>query len=166
LEILASDVKHAFRTFRRSPGFTVTAVAALALGIGANAAIFSVVDTVLLKPLPFPNADRIVILMNSSPQGNGPAASVPKYNVWRSQTQALQDVAAYDTGGPGLNLSMGDRPEQIKGIHVSHEFFSSSAPRRNSGAPSRRRKTAPAGAMWLCCPTAFGSGGSDRIPPS
>jgi putative ABC transport system permease protein len=123
LEILASDVKHAFRTFRRSPGFTVTAVAALALGIGANTAIFSVVDTVLLKPLPFPSADRIVILMNSSPQGNGPAASVPKYNVWRSQTQALQDVAAYDTGGPGLNLSMGDRPEQIKGIHVSREFF-------------------------------------------
>jgi putative ABC transport system permease protein len=123
LEILASDVKHAFRTFRRSPGFTVTAVAALALGIGANTAIFSVVDTVLLKPLPFPSADRIVILMNSSPQGNGPAASVPKYNVWRSQTQALQDVAAYDAGGPGLNLSMGDRPEQIKGIHVSREFF-------------------------------------------
>jgi putative ABC transport system permease protein len=123
LEILASDLKHSFRTFRRSPGFTVTAVAALALGIGANTAIFSVVDTVLLKPLPFPNADRIVILMNSSPQGNGPAASVPKYNVWRSQTQALQDVAAYDTGGPGLNLSIGDRPEQIKGIHVSHEFF-------------------------------------------
>jgi predicted permease len=122
-EILASDLKLSFRSFRRSPGFTVTAVAALALGIGANTAIFPVVDTVLLKPLPFPNADRIVILMNSSPQGSGPAASVPKYNVWRSQTQALQDVAAYDTGGPGLNLSVGDRPEQIKGIHVSHEFF-------------------------------------------
>ena len=62
-------------------------------------------------------------LDESSPQGNGPAASVPKYNVWRAQTQALEDVAAYDTGGPGLNLSGGDRPEQIKGIHVSHEFF-------------------------------------------
>ena len=119
----ATDVKLAFRTFRRSPGFTATAVAALALGIGANTAIFSVVDTVLLKPLPYPQADRIVVLMNTSPQGSGPAASVPKYNVWRKQTQALEDVAAYDTGGPGLNLSGGDRPEQIKGIHVSHEFF-------------------------------------------
>ena len=118
-----SDLKHAFRTFRSSPGFTATAVAAIAIGIGANTAIFSVVDTVLLKPLPFPNADRIVTLMNTSPQGSGPAASVPKYNVWRRQTQALEDVAAYDTGGPGLNLSGGDRPEQIKGIHVSHEFF-------------------------------------------
>ncbi len=119
----ATDVKLAFRTFRRSPGFTATAVAALALGIGANTAIFSVVDTVLLKPLPYPQADRIVVLMNTSPQGSGPAASVPKYNVWRKQTQALEDVAAYDTGGPGLNLSGGDRPEQIKGIHVSQEFF-------------------------------------------
>jgi putative ABC transport system permease protein len=121
--IFAADLKHAFRTFRASPGFTATAVAAIALGIGCNTAIFSVVDAVLLKPLPYPDADRIVVLMNSSPQGNGPAASVPKYNVWRAQTQVLEDVAAYDTGGPGLNLSGGDRPEQVKGIHVSYEFF-------------------------------------------
>jgi predicted permease len=119
----ATDVKHAFRMFRQNPGFTATAVSALALGIGANTAIFSVINAVILKPLPFPDADRIVVLMNSSPQGSGPAASVPKYNVWRKQTQALEDVAAYDTGGPGLNLSGGDRPEQLKGIHVSHEFF-------------------------------------------
>jgi predicted permease len=119
----AADVKHAFRNFRMNPAFTVTAVAALALGIGANTAIFSVVYSVLLKPLPYPDAGRIVTLMNTSPQGSGPAASVPKYNVWRAQTQALEDVAAYDNGGPGLNLSGGDRPEQIKGIHVSHEFF-------------------------------------------
>ena len=120
---LVADLKHAFRMLRHSPGFTATAIAALALGIGANTAIFSVVNTVLLKPLPFPEPDRIVLLMNSSPQGNSPAASVPKYNVWRRQTQVLEDVAAYDTGGPGINLSGGDRPEQVKGIHVSHEFF-------------------------------------------
>jgi len=108
---------------RRSPGFTATAVAALTLGIGANTAIFSVVYTVLLKPLPYPDADRIVLLMNSSPQGVSSAASVPKFNVWRAQTQVLEDVAAYDTGGPGINITGGDRPEQAKGIHVSHEFF-------------------------------------------
>ena len=61
--------------------------------------------------------------MNASPQGSGPAASVPKYNTWRRQTQVLEDVSAYDTGGPGLNLGGGDHPEQLKGIHVSHEFF-------------------------------------------
>jgi predicted permease len=117
------DLKHAFRMLRQSPGFTATAVSALALGIGANTAIFSVINTVLLKPLAFPEPERIVSLMNSSPQGSFPAASVPKYNTWRRQTQVLEDIAAFDTGGPGLNLGGGDHPEQLKGIHVSYEFF-------------------------------------------
>jgi len=108
---------------RKTPGFALAAICVLALGIGANTAIFSVINAVLLKPLPYPESDRIVVLMNSSPQGTGPAASVPKYNVWRAQTQALEDIAAYDTGGPGINLSGGDHPEQVKGIHVSYEFF-------------------------------------------
>ncbi|HXM41259.1 MAG TPA: ABC transporter permease [Bryobacteraceae bacterium] len=123
METFWMDLKHAFRMLRQSPGFTATAISALALGIGANTAIFSVVNTVLLKPLAFPQPDRIVSLMNSSPQGSGPAASVPKYNTWRRQTQVLEDVAAFDTGGPGLNLGGGDHPEQLKGIHVSYEFF-------------------------------------------
>ncbi len=117
------DLKHALRVLRQSPGFTATAISALALGIGANTAIFSVVNTVLLKPLAFPQADRIVTLLTSTPQGGFPAASVPKYNTWRRQTQVIEDVAAFDTGGPGLNLGGGDRPEQLKGIHVSYEFF-------------------------------------------
>ncbi|HUI53473.1 MAG TPA: ABC transporter permease [Bryobacteraceae bacterium] len=120
---LATDLKHSLRLLRQSPGFTATAVSVLALGIGANTAIFSVINTVLLQPLPYPQPSRIVVLMNTSPQGTFPAASVPKYNVWRRQTQVLEDIAAYDTGGPGLNVSGGDRPEQLKGIHVSHEFF-------------------------------------------
>ena len=123
METLFADLKHAFRLLRQSAGFTITAISALALGIGANTAIFSVVNAVLLKPLPFPEPDRIVLLMNSSPQGSGTAASVPKYNIWRAQSQVLEDVAAYDTGGPGMNVAGGDRPEQVKGIHVSHEFF-------------------------------------------
>src|SRR6185369_6719353 len=123
METLFADLKHAFRLLRQSAGFTITAISALALGIGANTAIFSVVNAVLLKPLPFPEPDRIVLLMNSSPQGSGTAASVPKYNIWRAQSQVLEDVAAYDQGGPGMNVSGGDRPEQVKGIHVSHEFF-------------------------------------------
>lgn len=123
METLFSDLKQALRMLRRSPGFATTAILALALGIGANTAIFSVVNAVLLKPLPFPHADRIVLLMNSSPQGTGSAASVPKYNIWRVQDQVLEAVTAYDAGGPGINISGGDRPEQVKGIHVSHEFF-------------------------------------------
>jgi predicted permease len=123
MEILWRDLKHALRMLRTSPAFTATAIAALALGIGANTAIFSVVNAVLLEPLPFPEPHRIVLLTNSSPQGSSAVASVPKYNLWRAQTQVLEDVAAYDAGGPGINLSGADRPEQVKGIHVSHEFF-------------------------------------------
>ncbi len=123
METFWMDLKQALRMLRQSPGFTATAICALALGIGANTAIFSVVNTVLLKPLAFPEPDRIVTLMTSTPQGGFPGASVPKYNAWRCQTQVLEDVSAYDTGGPGLNLSGGDRPEQLKGIHVSYEFF-------------------------------------------
>jgi predicted permease len=123
METFWMDLKHAFRMLRQSPGFTATAISALALGIGANTAIFSVVNTVLLKPLAFPEPDRIVTMLTSTPQGGFPGASVPKYNTWRRQTQVLEDVSAYDTGGPGLNLSGGDHPEQLKGIHVSYEFF-------------------------------------------
>src|SRR5690349_18882793 len=115
METLWNDLKHAFRMLRRSPGFTATAISALALGIGANTAIFSVVNTVLLKPLPYPQPDRIVLLMNKSPQGTFPAASVPKFNIWRAQTQVLDDVSAYDVGGPGINIGGGDRPEQANG---------------------------------------------------
>ena len=123
MDTMLKDLKHALRMLRQSPGFTATAISALALGIGANTAIFSVVNTVLLKPLPYPQPDRIVQLMNATPEGNFPGASVPKYNIWRAQTQVLEDVAAYDGGGPGINMSGGDRPEQLKGIHVSNEFF-------------------------------------------
>jgi putative ABC transport system permease protein len=117
------NFKHALRMFRANPGFTFAAIAALALGIGINTAIFTVVDTVLLKPLTYPDADRLVRFLITSPQGNGTAASIPKFMLWRQQTSALQDVAAYDFGGPGYNLT-GDRPEQVHGIHVTQGYFS------------------------------------------
>ena len=123
MELLLRDLKHSLRMWRKNPGFAAAAISVLALGIGANTAIFSVINAVLLMPLPFPDPGRIVVLMNSSPQGSGPAASPTKYNNWRRQTQVLEDIAAYDTGGPGINLTGGDRPEQLKGAHVSYEFF-------------------------------------------
>jgi putative ABC transport system permease protein len=116
------NLKHALRMFRANPGFTFAAIAALALGIGINTAIFTVVDTVLLKPLTYPDADRMVRFLVTSPEGNGPVASIPKFMLWRQQTSAFQDVAAYDFGGPGYNLT-GDRPEQVHGIHVTQEYF-------------------------------------------
>jgi predicted permease len=119
---LWKDVKHAIHLFVKSPGFTIAAVSALALGIGANTAIFTVVNAVLLKPLSYPDAERIVACELSSPQGNFPGASIPKYMIWKQQTSVFKDVGAYDFAGPGFNIT-GDRPELVHGIHVSEPFF-------------------------------------------
>ena len=116
------DLRYSLRTLVSSPAFTITAVAAIALGIGANTAIFTVVNTVLLKPLSYPDPDRIVQMMNVEPDGNWPGASPTKFNNWRAQTSVLQDVSAYDFGGPGFNLT-GQVPEQVHGIHVSEAYF-------------------------------------------
>src|SRR5579863_9582384 len=97
-----NDIRYAFRMLISNPAFTVTAIAVLALGIGANTAIFTVVNTVLLKPLSYPEPDRIVQLMNKYPEGMGPGTSPTKFNNWSAQTSVLQDVAAYDFGGPGF----------------------------------------------------------------
>jgi len=117
-----NDLRYSFRMLIANPAFTFTAVAALALGIGANTAIFTVVNTVLLKPLAYPDPDRMVQLMNITPDGNWPGSSPTKFNNWRAQTSVLQDVTAYDFGGPGFNLT-GAVPEQVHGIHVSEAYF-------------------------------------------
>lgn len=111
------------RTLLRNPGFTVTAVAALALGIGANTAIFSVVNAVLLKPLTFPDPDRIVQFFLTSPSGPDYGGSATRFNVLRQQTGLFQDLAAYEYNAPSLNLTGGAFPEQIHGIHVSADYF-------------------------------------------
>ena len=123
MEIYLRDIRDAFRTLTKTPGFTAVAVLTLALGIGANTAIFSVVNAVLLQPLSYPNPDRLVELVWTSADGNNDATSIPKFNAWRQQTQVFDSVAAYDFSGPGINLTGGDRPEQVKGIHVSADYF-------------------------------------------
>jgi putative ABC transport system permease protein len=115
------DVRHSLRLFWQNRGFTATAVAALAIGIGLNTAIFSIVSTVLLKPPPFPKADRIVLLMNTSPQGSGPNASPAKFAHWRQQTSVLEDVAAFRGGV--VNWTSGDLPVQLRSGQVSAAFF-------------------------------------------
>lgn len=115
------DLKHSLRMFRQSSGFTAAAVAALALGIGSNTAIFSVVNTVLLKPPPFPDAERIVLFLNTSPQGSGTGASPTKFNHWRAQSAVVHDVSAYRTGV--VNWTGGETPEQLHSAQVSIDFF-------------------------------------------
>src|SRR5437773_5782292 len=121
MDTLLDDLRHAMRMLRQNPGFTAAAVAALALGIGANTAIISVLNTVLLKPLPYPDPDRLVMFLNTSPQGSGPGASPTKFNIWRRQTGAFQDAAAYRFNV--VNLTGAGDPEQIPAGQVSAAFF-------------------------------------------
>lgn len=103
MSALLSDALRAARTLRRSPEFTLTAMAALALGIAASTAVFSVVDTVLLQPLPYPDPDRLVQLMTTSPLGDQAVVSIPRYIVWRQYTTAFRYLAACDINGPAIN---------------------------------------------------------------
>jgi putative ABC transport system permease protein len=119
---LGSDVQHAVRTLLKAPGFAIAAVAALALGIGANTAIFSVVNTVLLKPLTYPNADRMVDFLAPSSVIANNLHCIPEFHFFERQTNIFKEVVAYDNAGPGFNLT-GGRPEQVHGIHVTEGYF-------------------------------------------
>jgi putative ABC transport system permease protein len=120
---LLSDLRHSFRVLTANPGFTAVAVTALALGMGANTAIFSVVNAVLLAPLPYPQSDRIMRIERGFKGGVGNSVSIPKFMAWKKANQTFAAMALYDFAGPGLNLGSGDRPQQVKGIHVSAEYF-------------------------------------------
>jgi predicted permease len=117
-----ADIRHSVRMFWRSPGFTIAVLAALALGIGADTAIFSVVNAILLKPLTYPDPDRIVQFRTVDRDGESQVASVTKFHEWEAQTSVAQDVAAYDFSSMGMNLT-GNVPQQVKGVHVSEAYF-------------------------------------------
>ena len=121
MDTLLQDLRHILRALLRSPGFTLAAVAALALGIGATTAVFSIVNTVLLRPTPFPEPDRIVWLQVVSPQGRNPGGSPAKFAWWRAQTEVLRDVAAFRGGR--INDTGGDVPEQLRWAQVSADYF-------------------------------------------
>lgn len=121
MERLLQDLKLSVRALRRSPGFTLAAVAALALGIGSTTAIFSVVNAVLLKPPPFPESERIVWFQVTSPQGQNQSASPAKFDFWRRQTDVAEQVTAFRSGL--LNYTGGDLPEQLKWQQASADYF-------------------------------------------
>lgn len=123
LEDLWRDLRFALRGLGKTPGFTIIAILVIAVGIGVNTAVFSVVNTVLLKPLTYPDPQSLVELRNTGPRGSFPGANIPKFNVWLQQKSTFQQVAAYDFGGSGLNITGGDHPEQVQGVHVSADYF-------------------------------------------
>jgi putative ABC transport system permease protein len=121
VETFLADLAYSLRLFRRAPGFTLAAVAALALGIGANTAIFSVVNAVLLKPVPFPEPDRLVMFTNTGPQGEFPGASPAKFAHWRQQADVVQDVTAFRSNV--VNDTSGSAPQQLRAAQVSADYF-------------------------------------------
>jgi putative ABC transport system permease protein len=123
LEMLRQDVVTGLRLLRRSPGFAIAAVATLSLGIGLNTAMFSLINATLFEPLPYPDADRIVQLWLTAPGSGGLVLSIPEINLLSQQTAVFQDFAAYDFGGPGVNITGSGEPEQVKAIHVSNAYF-------------------------------------------
>src|SRR5215469_8440208 len=122
-----SDVRRDFslavRALAKTRGLTVIALLVIAVGIGVNTAVFSVINAVLLKPLTYPDPQSLVEMRNTGPQGSFPGANIPKFNIWHQQASIFKQVAAYDFGGAGLNITGGDHPEQVQGIHVSADYF-------------------------------------------
>jgi predicted permease len=126
LETIWQDLRYGVRVLLKSPIFTLVAVLSLALGIGANTAIFSVVNGLLLRPLPYPDPERIVQVWHTPPQESFPgmnkfSVSPANYLDWKEQSKSFEQMAAY--GDAGFSLTTGGDPMPISGAMVSSEFF-------------------------------------------
>ncbi len=119
MDTFLKDVTYSFRMFLKSPAFTMTAVAAMVLGIGGTTAIFSIVYTVLLKPLQIPDADRLMVLATTAV--DGAASSPAKFAYWRSQSSVIEDVSAYT--GSVANYTGGQVLEQLHYTLASANLF-------------------------------------------
>ncbi|MDX2150854.1 MAG: ABC transporter permease [Bryobacteraceae bacterium] len=119
--MLLKDLRFASRLLRRNPAYSALAILTMALGIGASAAIFSVVNGVLLRPLPYPDADRIVVLWTRLSEGPE-TSSGPDFLDWRAQSQSFESLTA--VARSGANLTGDGEPERVISAAVSPEFFS------------------------------------------
>src|SRR2546423_6095489 len=125
MENLLQDIRYGIRSLFKRPGFTAVAVITLALGIGANSAMFSAVNAVLLRPLSFPESERIVLLAGVNPQQGITQSnmSIPDFADWQNQNQVFEQMAGFIAGyGGGLNN--GDETERIQRTLVTADFFS------------------------------------------
>src|SRR5580692_9011515 len=118
---MLSDFKYALRMLAKSPGFTAIAALTLALGIGANSAIFSVIDAVLLRPLPFPNPGELVAVWSKVSSGERESDSYPDYADFRDQGQTLDSLAAFAEAGS--ILGNGTESHELHGLAITSDVF-------------------------------------------
>ncbi|MDX2057993.1 MAG: ABC transporter permease [Gemmatimonadales bacterium] len=118
---LSQDIRYAIRSLRQQPGFTLTALVTLAIGIGATTAIFSFLYSVVLRPLPIPEADRVVVVGDGNPEGPAWSVSVGNYVDYRRETRAFERLGAMYSAN--FNLSVDASPERVAGARVDAEYF-------------------------------------------
>src|SRR5215469_1361940 len=121
---LLQDIRYGVRTLLKSPAFTIVAVLTLALGIGANTAIFSVVQTVLLQPLPYPEPDRLVEISNNYlPQFPQLGISPGDFNDWRRESKTVSEMAVYSSISQGFNLVGAGDSQRVQASYASASLF-------------------------------------------
>src|SRR6478672_2424217 len=118
---MMADLRYALRMLAKSPAFTFVAILTLALAIGANTAIFSVVNAVLLRPLPYPQSEQIVRLFGTQPTLPEAPTSPANFLEWRTENQVFERIATWN--GQGFNLTGSDKPERVIGARVSGDLF-------------------------------------------
>jgi predicted permease len=125
IESAWADVKFALRQLRRSPGFTIVSLLTLALGIGANTAVYSIIQAVLLHPLPYHDPNRLMLLADKQDRQEG-GVLYQDYETWRKHTSSFTDIAAYyrDSGWSRVTLTGGQEPQSFQGAYVTANFFS------------------------------------------
>src|SRR5438876_8670506 len=123
MEILLRELRYGLRTLTKSPGFAAIAVLTLALGIGASTSIFSVVDAVLLRPLPYPNPQQIVRVWEQAPDGHRMSLADPNFEDFRAQNHTLSGLALYNDGPE--SISGGSEAVRMNVAAVSSDFFTS-----------------------------------------
>lgn len=121
MQTLRQDLRYGIRMLAKKPVFTVIAVVTLALGIGANTAIFSVVNAVLLRALPYHNAKQLVALASSNTSGDRDGISIPEAQDFKARMQSLEDLAAFQS--QSVNVTGGDRPDRVRGAFVTANYF-------------------------------------------
>jgi hypothetical protein len=150
LDTVLSDLRFAARLLRKNPGFSAIAIATLALGIGANTAIFSVVDTVILRPLAYPEADRLHVIHEVVPRFSHLAPLIPvnamHFREWRKKTHSFDQLALL--GGVTFNLTGGGEPERIPAARVSPNLFPLLGIQPSLAARFWTKKIGRAGTAW------------------